>query len=485
MVALVACAPRVDRGVERPIEVVVPTEAQTLDPRFATRSLDVKVTRLVHAGLFGLDPSTLEPIFVAAESAAWRDERTLVVTLRPGVRFHSGRPLGAADVCATLAAVQDPKLGSPQRSVVDAIGRCAPEGERGIALSLDRPRATLLTDLEIPILRADEAHAAPRADGALDGLGPFTISALSEGEITLAPAETSAFEKPRHAVVVRTVRDENARVQRLLSGRSDVAPNAVSPPLLPAIEGRAGLTVVSRPGANVTYLLFQNDRAPFRDVKVRRAVAGAIDRDAIVRTLLGGLATPATGLLPPGHWAAPAVDAANTPPAPPSGDALHGLPPVELLSSTDRPRVTLARAVAQMLGDAGLTVSVVPLDLGVMLARMDAGDFDLAMLQIPELTEPNVLSWFFHPRGVPGEGGQGRNRARYRSAAAGELLDAASAVSDRGARRDLYAKLAAIMASDLPVVPLWHEDQISVVSARARAFRPSAEGHWLALSGLE
>jgi peptide/nickel transport system substrate-binding protein len=463
---------------------VVPTEAATLDPRFATRSLDVKITRLVHAGLVGLDPDTLEPVPLVAESLRFRDERTLDVTLRPGVVFHGGRALRPEDVCATIAAVKDPALASPHRAVVEAIGTCEKTGERRLTLSLGSPRATLLTDLELPILRADEARSPPRPDGSLDGLGPFRVRAVSEGEVVLEPADTSVLPRPRHAVIVRTVRDENARVERLLAGRSDVAPNAVSPMLLPALDGKDGLRVVSRRGANVTYLLFQNDRAPFDRVSVRRAVAESIDRELIVETLLGGRAVVASGLLPPGHWAFADVPRIPFSPAV-ARPVLEGLPRVRLLTTTDRSRVTIARAIAQMLGDGGLSTDVVPLDPGVFFARLDAGDFDLAVLQIPELTEPNVLRWFFHPRGVPGEGGEGKNRARYRSAAAGDLLDVAARTVDRGVRRSAYAALAAKMAEDVPVVPLWHEDQIAVVSARARGFSPSAEGRWLALDRLE
>jgi peptide/nickel transport system substrate-binding protein len=494
--ATVACSSRSQSNAERPIEVVVPTEAQTLDPRFATRSLDVKITRLVHAGLFGLDPTTLEPVPLAAEGAEWEDARTLRVTLKPGVRFHGGSPLTPRDVCETIAAVRDPALGSPHRAIVEAIGSCTADGSRTVVLSLDHPRATLLTDLEIPILRADEAHGPPRSNGALDGLGPFTISGVAPGEVSLLPAAASVMAAPHHAVVVRTVRDENARVQRLMSGRSDVAPNAISPQLLPALDDRAGLHIVSRPGANVTYLMFQNDRTAFQNVTVRRAIAAAIDREAIVKTLLAGRGTAAKELLPPGHWAASeleqgqGVGRGQGREAWGSGEKasraeLASLRTVELLTSTDRARVTMARVVAQMLGDAGLDVRVVTLDQGVMFARLDAGDFDLAMLQMPELTEPNVLSWFFHPRGVPGEGGQGKNRARYRSELAGRLLDEASRIEDRTTRRALYRRLDAVMAADLPVVPLWHEDQVAVVSDRARGFRPSAEGRWLSLATLD
>ena len=469
----------------RPLEIVVPTETSTLDPRFATRSLDVKVTRLVHAGLVGLDPSTLEPVPLVAESLRFAGDRTLDVTLRPTIRFHGGKALTPLDVCATIDAIRDPSLASPHRTIVSSIGRCTVLGPLDLRIELDAPRATLLTDLEIPILRADEARSPPRADGMLDGLGPFVIARATTSEVVLTPAETNAFPKPKHSVLVRTVRDENARVERLLAGRSDVAPNSVSSTLLPTLDGREGLRIVARPGANVTYLLFQNDRSPFDRADVRRAVARAIDRALIARTLLAGRAVPASSLLPPGHWASD-PDIAGEPFDPEvARGTLGGLPEVTLLTSTDRSRVTLARAVAQMLGDAGLHTNLVPLELGVMFTRLDAGDFDMALLQLPELTEPNVLSWFFNPSGIPGEGGEGKNRARYRNPRARELFDEASRVVDKARRQADYRAVLRLMATDMPVVPLFHEDQVAVVSSRAAGFSSSAEGRWMAIAGIE
>jgi peptide/nickel transport system substrate-binding protein len=268
---------------------------------------------------------------------------------------------------------------------------------------------------------------------------------------------------------------------RLLAGRADVAPNAISPVLLPALEER-GLRVRSVPGANLTYLLMQNDRAPFDRVEVRHAIARAIDRERLVRTLLAGRAVVANGPLPPGHWAADPELHADGFDQQAARAVLAGLQPVTLTTSTDRARVGIARALAQMLGDAGLSVQVVSLDLGVLLGRLDRGDFEIASLQLPELTEPNVLRWFFHPRGVPGEGGEGRNRARWRSRAAGELLDQASESTDPQTRRDRYRRFARLLLAEQPVVPLWHEDQVAVVSERAGSFSPSAEGRWLGLA---
>jgi peptide/nickel transport system substrate-binding protein len=228
-----------------------------------------------------------------------------------------------------------------------------------------------------------------------------------------------------------------------------------------------------------------NDREPFDRAQIRHAIARAIDRELLVRTLFAGHAAVADWLLPPGHWAtAPDLprlryDVAS------ARAALAGERGVTLLTSTDRLRVTVApRDFAQMLGDAGLPTRVVSLELGVLLGRLDAGDFDLAVLQLPEVTEPNLLAWFFHPRGIPGAGGQGRNRARYRSVRAAELLDLGGANPDREVRRRAYVALAHEMLRDLPSCRCGTRSS-SRCSRRGRAeFSPSAEGRWLSLCDL-
>jgi peptide/nickel transport system substrate-binding protein len=463
--------------------MVVPTEIIELDPRYATRALDVKASRLVHAGLVDLDPDTLLPRPRLAQWLQLRNERSIVVQLKPSVHFHSGKQLDARDVCATLSALKDPRLESPHRTSVSAFSTCQLDGLDRIVLGLSYSRATWMTDLEVPILREDQARL-PRgqAIAALDGLGPFTVKKLRENELRFLPANDDVLGRPSHEIVIRTVRDENSRVLRLLAGQADIAANAVSPMLLPGLRNNSNLVLTARPGANVTYLLVQNDRNPFHDAALRRALSMAIDRGAIVEHLLNGYAKEAKWLLPESHWATPA----GLPTLAFDPIAAKGLfghrGPVALLTSPDRSRVVIARVIAQMLGDAGLETHVVPLDLGIMLARLDAGDFTLAILQIPELTEPNVLSWFFHPKGIPGEGGDGRNRARYRNPRAAELFDAAAACFEREKRQAIYAELARLMLADMPVIPLWHEDQIAVTSSRVHGFRPSAEGHWLSLA---
>jgi peptide/nickel transport system substrate-binding protein len=341
-----------------------------------------------------------------------------------------------------------------------------------------------MTDLEIPILRADEARLPQRANGNLDGLGPFRFAARDHQSVLLSPATTSTTNKPRYSIVVRTIQDENVRAMRILSGKAELAANAFSSTLLEGFRGK-DVVVASRPGANVTYLLANGDHAPFDRPHVRRALSMAIDRTLLTRVLLSSFAKPAKWLLPEGHWAAPQALPELFYDQTKARAVLSEfpLPRATLLTSTDRSRVLQARAIAQMLSDAGLPTTVIPLELGLLISRLDAGQYDLAILQIPELTEPNLLRWFFHPRGISNPN-EGRNRARYRSLAAASLLDQAACELDQQRRAKLYVDLAKVMLEDMPVIPLWHEDQVVVARGRARHFLPSAEGRWASLAEL-
>jgi peptide/nickel transport system substrate-binding protein len=465
--------------------MLVPNDAETLDPRHATDPVGLRTTRLIHAGLVRLDPDTLEPRPYLARSWAWIDPLTLRVELRTDVQFHSGAPFTARDVQATIAAFQSPEIGSRHARVVETIGQVDVDGDHAVVVHLTRTHATLLTDLELPILRADEALLPPRPDGTLDGLGPYVVARRTPGEIELAPARASVTPPPARSVTVRTVHDENARALRMHAGRADLVVNGFSPTLLPALEHAPGIFVNARHGANLTYLMARTDRGPLADVRIRRAIATAIDRERIAQTLLAGRAQSATTLLPPQHWAYSPAEPwplERRAAAAALAEAHPGRLHVTLLTSTDRLRGTIARFLAQELAEIGVDIEVVPLELGTLIGRLGAGDFELATLQLPEITEPNVLRVFLHSSSIPPAGA---NRGRVSDAEVDRLLDEGESTLDVAARRMIYAALERRVREQALFIPLWHEDQIAVVSERARAFMPSAEGRWLGLADLE
>jgi peptide/nickel transport system substrate-binding protein len=474
---LVASCAEGGGGGARPIEMLVATDVETLDPRYATDAVSLRATRLVHAGLVRCDPDTLAPIPAMARSWAWLSPLELRLELGDA-RFHSGAPLRPADVAATIRAFQSKEVGSRHARVVESIAGVREDGPNAVVVTLTRAHATLLTDLELPILRADEAFGPPRHDGTLDGLGPYKVARREQGVVELAPVSAHV------PLTLRAVHDENARALRLHASRADVALNVISPTLLPALENAPGLAVGSRPGANLTYMVMRVDGGPLADPRLRHAISASIDRALLARTLLAGRAQPASTLVPPGHWAhsdAPAL------PFDPAGarrlleEAGATGMRLSLLTSTDRLRGTIARTIAQELGDVGIPLDVVPLELGTMLARLASGDFEIATLQLPEMTEPNVLRVFMHSTNVPPAGA---NRGRVNDPEVDRLLDLGDALTEADARRRVYADLEARVRERAWILPLWHEDQVVVTSIRARDFMPSAEGRWLGLAAL-
>ncbi|MGH7280078.1 MAG: ABC transporter substrate-binding protein, partial [Polyangiaceae bacterium] len=145
VLATTSCGgPKSAHRVDRPFEIVVSSDAETLDPRYAVDAVGLRVTRMIHAGLVRLDPNTLEPIPYLARTWEWLGDKTLVIQLQPDLRFHSGAPFEARDVVETLRAFADPKVASRHARVVEAISGVHAEGSSIVVITLKRPHATLL-----------------------------------------------------------------------------------------------------------------------------------------------------------------------------------------------------------------------------------------------------------------------------------------------------------------------------------------------------
>jgi peptide/nickel transport system substrate-binding protein len=223
------------------------------------------------------------------------------------------------------------------------------------------------------------------------------------------------------------------------------------------------------------------DAPALRDPRVRRALAYAIDRATIVRSKLAGRAQLAQSWIVPGHWAY----AANTPRYPYDPQRARALlreaglrtgqgapaPHLTLRCGSDRFRQSIARAIAAMLGDVGIDIELRPSEVATLIADLNRGRFELTMLEVPEVIDPHVLEWFFGSDHIPGQGGEGANRWRLRSPALDAALERGRASTDRGARVAAYTDVQRILAEELPVIPLWHEDVVAVQGVRARAIR--------------
>jgi ABC-type transport system substrate-binding protein len=127
----------------------------------------------------------------------------------------------------------------------------------------------------------------------------------------------------------------------------------------------------------------------------------------------------------------------------------------------------MARAIAAMLGTVGIAAEVRATESATLVAELNAGRFELALMAIPEVYEPHILSWFFGSDRIPGAGREGANRWRLRSASLDAALERGRATGDRAERIAAYRDAQRILAAELPAIPLWHEDVVAIASERA------------------
>lgn len=439
---------------------------ESLDPRFIRDPYGLKISRLIFRSLFTIDPRTLELVPDLAESHRFRTSSVLEVTLKPGLRFNDGSPLEASDVVATFMGVKDPDVGSAYAGTFERFSSIRALDERRIELVLAAPHATVLSDLEFPILRAEDARRATPERESFTGAGPYALVRWTSSHVVLERTHNASSGAPERIDFV-VVRDDNGRALRMEAGGADIALNGVTALLLPRFEADPAFEVRSTPGIGTSYLGF-NLAGATRDILLRRAISHAINAELLIQTELGGRAELASSWIPAGHWAdarvpRPGYDLALARTL--IADAGAEGRRLVLRTSSDRARVSVCRAIAAMLREVGLVVDVQPSENATLIADLNAGRFDLTYLQVPEVFEPHVLHWFFASERIP-EGGQvGANRWRIRDQRLDAALEAGRSVMDLNQRRAAYTIVQERLADELPVLPLWQEHNVAVVRA--------------------
>ena len=477
------------------LSMVLPRDVQELDPRYVSDAYGHKVSRLIFASLVRIEPHTLEVVPDLAESVEVLSDTEYRVSLRPALKFSDGSELDARDVVATFHSVVDPRMRTRYAPTYARIAHVEALDARHVLFTLKGPHASFLTDLEIPILRSEDAERRiALVDGPPPvGAGPYRLTSRQVGRLELRANPywyAGAPRVPRVDMIV--IRDDNTRALRLLAGAADLALNAVPPGLVPLFTPAAGFTVETADGIDTTYLGVNTEAPALKDVRVRRALAHAIDRNTLIASKFAGRAQLARSFVPPGHWAyAPQTPTYAYDPQharallDDSGLVAHDGSPrlkLRLRCGSDRFRVSIARAIAAMLADIGIAVTVQPTETATLISDLERGRFELTLMQVPELIEPHVLSWYFASDRIPGPHHEGSNRWRFVSSELDAALERGRRSLERKARVSAYADVQRILAEQLPVVPLWHEAVVEIRSQRVASIPVPRDGRFSTLA---
>ena len=148
-----------------------------------------------------------------------------------------------------------------------------------------------------------------------------------------------------------------------------------------------------------------------------------------------------------------------------------------LRTTSERFRQSVARAIAAMVQEVGVEVDVRPSEAATLISDLNRGRFEMTLLQVPEVIEPHVLSWFFDSSRIPGPKSEGANRWRYASPELDRLFEIGRTTIDQAERRVAYERVQRILARDVPVLPLWQPDIIAVVR-RGSSFEVPRDGRF-------
>ncbi len=458
----------------------VPNLPENFDPRFASDAISSRVNRLLYARLVDFD-------------SAWRPVPALATWTRLGPRhyrfhlkpkrrdFSNGDRLTSADVVATYRSILDENSGSPHRIAL---------GNVRALRALDIDTLDLLLKRPDPLAPALLVHGILPARLLAEG-HDFRARPVGSGPFALEPgADSSQVSLRRRADDLRLrfvrVADPLVRVMKLGHGEIDLLQNDLPPELVGWLASRPGLSMQRAAGGNFSYLGFNLDDEATGDPRVRRAIASAIDREAVRHYLFQDHVRLASGLLPPEHWAGyrgaagfqydPAL--ARRLLADAGYDDEH---PLHLVykTSSDPFRLRIATIIQAQLRGVGVDVDIASHDWGTFFGDIKAGRFQLYSLAWVGVNTPDIFRYVFHSESLPPHGA---NRGRLRDTRVDALIEQAERQPDMRSAAASYRRLQQRLLALLPYVPLWYEDQYAFTREDIAGYRVSRDGRFDALA---
>jgi peptide/nickel transport system substrate-binding protein len=466
--------------------VLIDSAMTTVDPRYTSTNYDTKFSRLIAPGLVAMDTDDGIPRLELAEDIHQVDELTWEATVRADARFSDDTPVTAGDVAWTFSdLLREGSDGAYSKSFRERFTSVEAVDDRHVRFHLVGPLATFMTDIDFGILPEHAVGADGHFPGGkVIGAGPYRLVSFSTERIRLEANPYYHGVAPRTPKVdVRVVRDQSARMIMLVGGSADLAQNVARLDLVDDIARQWRVSLESGPSAILTYIMLNNDDPVLKDVRVRQAIALAVDREAIIKAKFGGRAVLATGLVPPQHWAYepdvprwpydPArarklLDEAGYPEPPGGGPRLHFI----YKTSADQFRVALARVLASQLADIGIELEVRPFEFNTFFADIKKGEYQFATMQTTDISEPDYYRTYFNSGRIPSaKEPNAQNRWRYRNARVDELTEQGRRVVDLAERKRIYGEIQKIVAEEVPIIALWHEDTVVLTNRDVTGYR--------------
>ncbi len=439
--------------------VDLPNDAATLDPHLQWDTDSYTIYRNIFDNLVTRDQAGK---IVPQIASAWRylDDLTIEFDIQSGVTFHDGSLLTAEDVAFSIRRIVDPNFKSPQLSQFDQIVSAQANGPAKVTMKTKTPYPALFAQL-VKLSIVPKAVVEKGGDQKFNlepvGSGPYKLQSWQKGVQTALVANDTYWrgKPPFPTLTFRVVPDVATRVADLRTGRADVV-RQLGPDEAVAMKGDAQLQVLSVPTERIGYLFVNALSGPTTDVRVRRAIAHAIDKKGLIDALLQGFGNPVNVVLTPANFGyVPEIKGYDFDPARARALIKEAKAEGAALTFLTSPAYDrrLVEAVQQMLQDVGLKVEIVALDHPTFLRRRqgnpdEAGSLSLGRWSCACQDADGVIFPLFRSGGL---------WSKYSNPAYDTEVDAARRVLDEKQRLEHYRKAFEILREDVPGVGLYQD----------------------------
>ena len=461
------------------IRVALESAPKTIDPRRATDANGQRLAALVFQSFIKLGPE-MQIIGDAAQTYQLK-AKEIQLNVRANLKFSDGSLVTKEDIVFSFAEYQkEASLFAASFREIEKVEVLGDENQGFVVkLKLNKDSASLLTSLSLLKLLPKKIFSGKDNISPLEmrGTGPYQIVSYQSQEIVLQKNPHFPTSPGHEKLRFKIIKDDNTRYLKLIKGEVDIAPNVLSPQSTKKLLANPDFQSFRSPGLAMNYLLI-NLKDPWLASKpVRQAIAHSIDRDSILQYKLEGLASPASSLLTPSnpffHGQLPVPDFSLTA----AKKLLEGqdLSQIRLkIKSSNQPSaVDNAKVLAHQISQLGISVDTESFEWGTYFEDIKNGNFQIAVLRWVGATDPDIYRVAFHSQELAP---QGRNRGFYQNPTLDSLLSQGPSILDTEKRRQHYLKVQEIVAKDLPIIPLWYNEEVNFVAKDVEGFQISKTG---------
>ena len=457
-------------GEEQPKTIVigVTDKVTDLDPANAYDFYTWEVLNNVMEGLVKYKPGTLEIEPALAEKWEVNDDSTVwTFHLRKDLKFADGTPLTAKDVVRSIERVMKIQ-GDPSWLVTDFVEKVEAPDDYTVVFHLKQPTSYFLALLTTPPyfpVHPDYAPDQIQSDQTAGGAGPYKIVKWVRDEELVLEANPNYYgEKPKtEKIIIKFYRDASTMRLALQNGEIDIAWRTLRPSDIDSLKKDGNFNVIEVPGGFIRYVCLNTKNEPTNNVKVRQALAAAIDRNEISQKVFMGTVEPLYSLIPNGMWSHKDVFKEKY------GDGNIELAK-QLLSeagySESNPleiqlwytpthygdtEADLAQILKEQWEKTGMIkVTIKSAEWGTYTDYARNGQMQVYLLGwYPDYLDPDDYTTPFLKSGANKWAGTG-----YSNPTVDELLTKAQRLSDQKERTKLYEQVQDILAQDVPYIPL-------------------------------